>query len=358
MVHRRIATTEFGVLHDAIERASGRSVSIEITEGASTPAIRAAFEHTVALAERLEGPHVLSILDAGMLTDGTLVVVREPALATLASEARSRSIPLEEAVAWTLEASEAVAEAHALGLTHGRVRADNVYLARSDSDHPSAKVAFSRTTRAHATTRERIADVAGLAGLLQELIEGATDEDEGDAVRTLPEKVAQTIARATNGELHDVAAFAAELTPFAPVGHTSARTVEFLLARAGMLERTTPVTPHFPEDAEMEPSETWDRRHVERHGQGGHPAPPSTPSPRKRRIAWGIAGGILGGTALVATLTSKTPQTRDTGTTASPAPSENETSRTHVTSGTLDDEGERIAGPDKSDDASSDASTD
>lgn len=239
-IDREVGPTAHGTLYDASEIFGARDVAIEIGDALADAGERARFEQSLRLAERLEGEHVLRILDRGTTPDGAPVVVREPSFSTLEAEARARRIPVPEAVAWTLEASEAVAESHALGIAHGDVRPANVHLVRNGSDGPSAKLAFTTTAKNHATPEDRRRDVVGLARLLRELLEGPAEGTDAEGPRTLPKEMANVVRRVDAGELRDVAGFTAELAPFAPPGNGSARTVEFLLARAGLLPATLP----------------------------------------------------------------------------------------------------------------------
>src|SRR4029453_16738793 len=102
---------------------------------------RLAFERDAMISQRLDGEHVLRVIDVGALIDGTPYVIREPALGSLANDVSPRGpLPTGEAVAWTLEVCEALAEAHSRGISHGDIRAETVFLARDDAGNPIAKV--------------------------------------------------------------------------------------------------------------------------------------------------------------------------------------------------------------------------
>jgi len=150
----------------------------------------------------------------------------------------SGAVPVPQAVAWTLEACEAIAEAHAIGMAHGDVRLDNVVLARGALD-PIVKVAWTSAAKAERAAREDVArDIAGLGSMLRVLTAGRTDIDS-DGAATMPGELSQAVARAlgqsAEGPFRNVAELARALAPFAPPDHGSARSVAFLLSRAGIV---------------------------------------------------------------------------------------------------------------------------
>lgn len=323
-IDREVGPTEHGTLYDASEVFGVRDVAVEVANALGGPQARARFEQSLRLAERLEGEHVLRILDRGTTPGGDPVVVRERSLSTLEAEARARRIPVPEAVAWTLEASEAVAEAHALGMAHGDVRSANVHLVR-DGDGPCAKLAFTTTVRNHATAEERRRDVVGLARLLRELLSGPAEGTDAEGVRTLPKEMASIVQRVSGGEIRDVAGLTAELAPFAPPGNGSARTVEFLLARAGLLpaaiQQRSSVPAESPAGATTGPDASPPEMRTP--APGSPAARGKTPSERHRR--WFVFGTVL--LAVMALALALRPS----------EPTVDRPSTTHLTSATVPD---------------------
>lgn len=239
-LEREAARTEVGVVFEANDLTLARSVAVEVASSLHEPGARRNWLRDAMLAQRLEGEHVLRVLDVGTLPSGVPFVVREAATVdTLASEMERRgSVPIAQAVAWTLEACEAVAEAHALGMAHGDLRLDNMVLARSAPD-AIVKVVWTSAAKAERAAREDVArDVAGLGAMLRVLVTGNTDI-EADGASTLPNGLAHTVARALSqtreGAFRNVSELAQALAPFAPPGHGSARTVALLMSRAGIV---------------------------------------------------------------------------------------------------------------------------
>ena len=82
---------------------------------------------------KIRNPHVVRVMDVGTLDTGEPYMVMEHLegmdLATrIASSGR---LPINEAVQYLLEASEAIAEAHALGIVHRDLKPANLFLANT-----------------------------------------------------------------------------------------------------------------------------------------------------------------------------------------------------------------------------------
>jgi serine/threonine protein kinase len=83
------------------------------------------------LACGLASSHVARLVDIGMTEDGMPYVATEWLEGkTLEAELAERErFEVDEAVRWTLEACEGLAEAHAIGLIHGDLKPQNIFLA-------------------------------------------------------------------------------------------------------------------------------------------------------------------------------------------------------------------------------------
>lgn len=235
-LEREPARTDVGLAFPAVDRLTAHAVAVEVAT-ALTPEARARYAREAQAAQRLENDHVLRVLEAGSMTDGTPFLVREPAIQTLADEIDARGpLPEQEAVARTLEACEAIAEAHALGMTHGGLRPDEVWLGRDDDGMPTAKIDWTSAVRpGHEGGVER--DLAGLGRLLRALLVGRADAAD-ESAPTLPNGIAHVVARATTEDGREryahVGELARELAPYAPPGHPSARNAAFYLSRVGI----------------------------------------------------------------------------------------------------------------------------
>ena len=95
-------------------------------------------EHTVArfarearALARLDSEHIARVIDVGELETGVPYMVLEHLVGhTLADLLHTRgALPVDQAVAYVLEACEAMAEAHAAGIVHRDLKPENLFLA-------------------------------------------------------------------------------------------------------------------------------------------------------------------------------------------------------------------------------------
>lgn len=93
-------------------------------------------------AARLRSEHVARVMDAGSTDDGAAYLVMELLagrdFATLLKE--EGPLPAARAVDYLLQACDAVAEAHALGIVHRDLKAANLFLTRRADGRPLVKV--------------------------------------------------------------------------------------------------------------------------------------------------------------------------------------------------------------------------
>lgn len=233
--------SESGVVFHAVEIATGRDVALEIATLLESDGARNELVRDAKIAQRLEGEHVVRVFDAGVLSDGVPYVVREPWIGGLDDEVEARGpIPVTEAVGWTLEILEVLAEAHAIGMAHGDVGPANAVLARDDDGNPVAKLVWTTAAKAKRVAREDARrDIAGAACLLRFLLTGAEDP-EFEGAKTLPTDLAYAIAKGVSAGddegtyFANVADFASAIARYAPEGHGSARNIRFVLSRAGI----------------------------------------------------------------------------------------------------------------------------
>jgi serine/threonine-protein kinase len=97
------------------------------------------FDRETRIASMVDSPHIVDIMDAGKLADGTRYFVMELLRgATLAKELEvCGPLPLGRAVALARQIAIGLAAAHAAGIVHRDLKPDNIFLvARSDrADH-------------------------------------------------------------------------------------------------------------------------------------------------------------------------------------------------------------------------------
>jgi len=136
-----IATGGMGVVVAATHVELAQKVAIKFLREVSHEAL-ARFRREARLLVRLKSPHVARVLDVGALEDDTPFIVMEHLdgsdLATILTE--RGKLPWPEAVDYVLQAMEAVAEAHALGMVHRDLKPANLFVARDGSGTTTVKV--------------------------------------------------------------------------------------------------------------------------------------------------------------------------------------------------------------------------
>ncbi|EYF01657.1 serine/threonine protein kinase [Chondromyces apiculatus] len=91
---------------------------------------------------RLKGEHVARVHDVGRLDTGAPYMLMEHLQGSdLKEVVRSRGpLPVEEAIAYVLQACDAIGEAHALGIIHRDLKPANMFLIRRPNGMPCVKV--------------------------------------------------------------------------------------------------------------------------------------------------------------------------------------------------------------------------
>ncbi len=91
---------------------------------------------------QVKNEHAVRVVDVGVLSDDAPYIVME----LLAGEdlarvlKRETKLPAERAVEWLLQACEAIAEAHVMGLVHRDLKPSNLFLTRNSTGEPLVKV--------------------------------------------------------------------------------------------------------------------------------------------------------------------------------------------------------------------------
>jgi serine/threonine-protein kinase len=100
------------------------------------------FLREARVAMSMRGEHVVRIFDVGTLEDGSPFIVMECLEGKDLGAVLDASAPLEPAVAvdYILQASEAIAEAHALGVVHRDLKPANLFLTKRVDGTPCVKV--------------------------------------------------------------------------------------------------------------------------------------------------------------------------------------------------------------------------
>jgi serine/threonine-protein kinase len=174
-----------GVVLAATHLDLGQPVAIKVLRDANEEAI-ARFQREARLIVRLKSEHVARVFDVGSLEDDTPYYVMERLEGEDLSKvlAKRKTLPVEQAVDYVLEACEAIAEAHTLGVVHRDLKPANLFVARGPGGKGSVKVldfGVSKATTADAAqvghlTNEGVA--LGSPGYMSpEQIESSRDVD-------------------------------------------------------------------------------------------------------------------------------------------------------------------------------------
>src|SRR4051794_1768352 len=117
-----------GVVLAATHLDLGQPVAIKVLRDANEEAI-ARFQREARLIVRMKSGHVERVFDVGTLEDDTPYYVMERLDGEDLSKllAKRKTLPVEQAVDYVLEACEAIAEAHMLGVVHRDLKPANLF---------------------------------------------------------------------------------------------------------------------------------------------------------------------------------------------------------------------------------------
>jgi serine/threonine-protein kinase len=131
-IERIIGRGAMGVVVAARHVQLDQLVALKLVcaRNASDPAIVQRFLREARAAARLRSQHVAKVLDVAMLPDGSPYIVMEYLEGADLREVLERGGPVTvgQACDYIVQACEAVAEAHALGIVHRDIKPDNLYL--------------------------------------------------------------------------------------------------------------------------------------------------------------------------------------------------------------------------------------
>ena len=102
----------------------------------------ARFAQEARAAVKIKSEHVARVIDVGTLENGAPFIVMERLVGSDLGDLilRHGKLTVEDAVDYVLQASEAVAEAHALGIVHRDLKPSNLFLTRRADGSPCVKV--------------------------------------------------------------------------------------------------------------------------------------------------------------------------------------------------------------------------
>jgi len=143
-IERVIGEGGMGVVVAAHHLMFDERVAIKflLPEGLRNAEAVARFEREARAAVKIKNEHVARMIDVGRLETGAPYIVMEYLEGSdLAGMLRTRgALPIEDAVEFVLQASEAIAEAHALGIVHRDLKPANLFVVRRADALLSVKV--------------------------------------------------------------------------------------------------------------------------------------------------------------------------------------------------------------------------
>jgi len=143
-VERELGKGGMGIVVAAMHEQLEQRVALKflLPEVVSRPEIVKRFIREARASVRIHSEHVARVLDVGTLESGVPFMVMEYLQGEDLSQVllQTGPLPVQDAVGYVLEACEAVAEAHSLGMVHRDLKPANMFLARRPSGKPAVKV--------------------------------------------------------------------------------------------------------------------------------------------------------------------------------------------------------------------------
>ena len=143
-IERVVGRGAMGLVVEATDQTNGRRVAVKLIlpQYATDHQLRGRFIREANVMSRLQSEHVARVFGAGELEDGTLFLAMEFLIGQSLEDLVKRGgpLPVADAIDLMLEALEAIAEAHALGLVHRDLKPSNIFLAAREGHAPIVKV--------------------------------------------------------------------------------------------------------------------------------------------------------------------------------------------------------------------------
>ncbi len=144
-VERRLGQGGMGVVVQALHLQLGQRFALKLLlpEACNVPEAVARFLREARAAAQIQSEHVVRVTDVGIASSGVPYMVMELLHGMdLAQLIRSRGgrLPIGEAVDYILQASEAIAAAHALGIVHRDLKPSNLFVTSTVEGLPHVKV--------------------------------------------------------------------------------------------------------------------------------------------------------------------------------------------------------------------------
>ncbi|WP_433931705.1 serine/threonine-protein kinase [Sorangium cellulosum] len=143
-VNRLLARGAMGAVVAAthVELGELRAIKLLLPSTAADPEMCARFLREARIAARLRSEHAVKVHEVGRIAGGLPFLVMEFLAGRDLRVIRKKRgpLPVEEATLYVIQACDALAEAHALGLVHRDVKPANLFLTRARDGSPCIKV--------------------------------------------------------------------------------------------------------------------------------------------------------------------------------------------------------------------------
>jgi len=143
-VDRLLGEGAFGVVVAATHTQLGQRVALKFLQkdAARQPGVVERFLREAQAAVQIQSEHVARVIDVGTLDQGAPYMVMEFLQGRDLSQVLEAqgALPLQVALDYVLQASEALAEAHALGIVHRDLKPANLFLTARADGSPLVKV--------------------------------------------------------------------------------------------------------------------------------------------------------------------------------------------------------------------------
>jgi serine/threonine-protein kinase len=159
-VDRVLGQGGMGVVVAAVHEQLDQRVALKflLPEVTSHAEIVQRFLREARASVRIHSEHVARVLDVGTLPSGVPFMVMEYLEGQDLAQTLERRgpLPVTESVGFVLEACEAVAEAHSLGMVHRDLKPANLFLATRPSGRPTVKVLDFGISKIPVTDRDQM----------------------------------------------------------------------------------------------------------------------------------------------------------------------------------------------------------
>jgi len=143
-IERVLGQGGMGIVYAAYHELLAQQVALKLLlpEIARHPEAVSRFLHEARAAARIQGDHVARVMDVGTLDEGLPYIVLELLQGLDLGQVlvARETLPVDLVIDYVMQALEALAQAHALGIVHRDIKPSNLFLARTGDGSTRVKV--------------------------------------------------------------------------------------------------------------------------------------------------------------------------------------------------------------------------